>query len=310
MTSPLVSTDLDRAADSLRRGGVVAIPTETVYGLAADARNAAAVQRIFAIKGRPADHPLIVHLASAEQIVDWAASVPESAAVLVAAAWPGPLTVIVPRADGVLDEVTGGHDTVGLRAPAHPMTLELLERVGGGLAAPSANRFGSVSPTTADHVLHDLGALLDPSLDLILDGGACPIGVESTIVDCVATPPQILRAGGIAIEDVRRLLDGDLTDADGPSRASGMLASHYAPHCHVVLVDDAARASALRATTPGSDILDFGDDLVAYAHELYARLRDADDRHLDTLIAVLPPPAGLGHAIRDRLTKAAAPRPR
>ena len=310
MTSPLVSTDLDRAVDSLRRGGVVAIPTETVYGLAADARNRDAVRRIFAIKGRPVDHPLIVHLADAESVHDWARSVPASARVLIAAAWPGPLTVIVPRADGVLDEVTGGHDTIGLRVPAHPMTLDLLEQFSDGLAAPSANRFGSVSPTTAAHVLADLGDVLDPTLDLILDGGACPVGVESTIVDCVATPPQILRAGGIPIEDVARLLDGHLADAAGPSRASGMLASHYAPDCRVVLVDDATQAAALLMTTPHSDILDLGDDLVAYAHELYARLRDADERGLDTLIAVVPPAHGLGHAIRDRLTKAAAPRPR
>ena len=310
MTSPLVSTDLDRALDSLRRGGVVAIPTETVYGLAADARNATAVRRIFAIKGRPVDHPLIVHLAGVEQLGDWASAVPESAAALVTAAWPGPLTVIVPRADGVLDEVTGGHSTVGLRVPAHPMAMELLERFGGGLAAPSANRFGSVSPTTAAHVLGDLGAFLDPSLDLILDGGACPVGVESTIVDCVAIPPQILRAGGVPTEDIERLLDGHLAAADGPSRAAGMLASHYAPACRIELVDDAAQAAAAAATTPHSDILDFGDDLVAYAHDLYARLRDADERRLDTLIAVLPPARGLGHAIRDRLAKAAAPRPR
>jgi L-threonylcarbamoyladenylate synthase len=310
VTLPLVSTDIDRALDSLRRGGVVAVPTETVYGLAADANDPDAVRRIFAIKGRPVDHPLIVHLARVEQLDDWAAVVPESAAVLVDAAWPGPLTVILPRADGVLDVVTGGHDTVGLRVPAHPMTLELLERFEGGLAAPSANRFGSVSPTTAAHVLHDLGQFLDPTLDVILDGGACPVGVESTIVDCVSVPPQILRAGGISTEDVARLLSGELTDASGPSRASGMLASHYAPACRIELVDDAEQAAVLAASTSNCDVLDFGDDLVAYAHELYARLRDADERHLETLIAVLPPARGLGHAIRDRLTKAAAPRPR
>ena len=310
MPPTLVSTDLDRAIDSLHRGGVVAIPTETVYGLAADARNPTAVRRIFAIKGRPVDHPLIVHLARAEQIDEWAQVVPDAARVLTAAAWPGPLTVIVPRAADVLDEVTGGRDTVGLRVPAHPLTLELLERFGRGLAAPSANRFRSVSPTTAGHVVSDLGSFLDPSLDLILDGGACPVGVESTIVDCVATPPQVLRAGGIPIEDVERLLGGTLADATGPSRASGMLESHYAPTAHIELVDDAAHAAALLAATPHSEILDLSDDLVTYAHDLYARLRDADVREVGTLIAVMPPAQGLGHAIRDRLTKAAAPRPR
>ena len=185
----------------------------------------------------------------------------------------------------------------------------MLERVGVGLAAPSANRFGAVSPTTADHVLHDLGNFLDPARDLILDGGECPIGVESTIVDFVSDPPQILRAGGIPVEEIRRLLDGAVADATGPSRASGMLASHYAPTCAVRLVDSADDAFALRAGTPHSEILDLTDDLVVYAHELYARLRDADARGVGTIIAVLPPPIGLGHAIRDRLFKAAAPRP-
>jgi L-threonylcarbamoyladenylate synthase len=198
---------------------------------------------------------------------------------------------------------------VGLRVPAHHMALELLERVGVGLAAPSANRFGAVSPTTAEHVLRDLGDRLDPRRDVILDGGPCPIGVESTIVDCASVPPQILRAGGVPVEDVHRLLADEVTGASGPSRASGMLVSHYAPRCAVRLVDTADDAIALRAGTVGAEILDFNDDLVEYARELYARLRDADDRGVATLIAVLPPAEGLGHAIRDRLTKAAAPRP-
>ncbi len=306
----LVTTDVDRAVAVMRSGGLVAMPTETVYGLAADATNAAAVRRIFEVKGRPVDHPLIVHLASGHELDAWASEVPESARILTDAAWPGPLTVIVPRRRGVLDEVTGGLETVGVRVPAHELALELLERVGRGLAAPSANRFGAVSPTSAEHVFHDLGALLDPDRDVILDGGPCPIGVESTIVDCVSTPPQILRAGGIAVETVRRLLDGALGDASGPSRTSGMLASHYAPTCEVRLVEHPYDAIALRARTQHSEILDLTGDLVMYARELYARLRDADERGIATLIAVLPPADGLGHAIRDRLTKAAAPRPR
>jgi L-threonylcarbamoyladenylate synthase len=228
---------------------------------------------------------------------------------LADAAWPGPLTVIVPRAAGVLDEITGGRDTVGVRVPAHPMATALIERSGTAFAAPSANRFGSVSPTSARHVLDDLGEFLDPRRDLILDGGECPVGVESTIVDCAADPPQILRAGGIPVEDVRRILGDVVADASGPSRASGMLASHYAPRCVVRLVDDADDAVALRAGTPNSEILDLTDDLVAYAHDLYARLRDADARGVGSIIAVLPPRVGLGHAVRDRLTKAAAPRP-
>lgn len=302
----LVTTDVGRAVAAIESGGLVAIPTETVYGLAADASDADAVRRIFAVKGRPSDHPLIVHLASEEELWRWAAAVPASARVLGAAAWPGPLTVIVPRADHVLDAVTGGRDTVGLRIPAHAMTLELLHRVGVGLAAPSANRFGAVSPTTAEHVAADLGRFLDPSRDVILDGGPCPVGVESTIVDCVASPPQILRAGGIPSEDIVRLLSGQVTDARGPSRASGMLASHYAPSARVVLVDSAAEARRLAGSTPHSEVLDRTDDLIAYAHQLYSTLREADRRGVGTIIAVLPPAEGLGHAIRDRLTKAAA----
>ena len=199
------TTDVDRAVAAIERGGLVAIPTETVYGLAADATNPAAVRRIFEIKGRPAGHPLIVHLADAAQLDDWTRDVPTGARTLVALAWPGPLTVLLPRSDRVLDEVTGGRSSVGLRVPAHPLTVELIRRT-RPLAAPSANRFGSVSPTTAAHVVTDLGDRLDPDLDVILDGGACPIGVESTIVDFCVDPPQILRAGGVPPEQVEALL--------------------------------------------------------------------------------------------------------
>ena len=308
MNSSLITTDVERAAEALRAGGLVAVPTETVYGLAADATDAVALRRIFIAKGRPPDHPLIVHVDSAERLDDWAARVPASAQLLIAAAWPGPLTVILPRGPRVLDEVTGGRDTVGLRMPAHPMAAALLEQSGLAFAAPSANRFGSVSPTTAQHVLDELGDHLDPRIDVILDGGACPIGVESTIVDCTDDPPQVLRAGAVTVEDIDRLLGVATAPPSGPSRASGMLASHYAPRCEVRLVDDADDAFALRAGTPRSEVLDLTDDLVRYAHDLYARLRDADARGVGTVIAVLPPPVGLGHAIRDRLTKAAAPR--
>ena len=296
--------DVDRALQVLRRGGLVAIPTETVYGLAADASNATAVKRIFAAKGRPVAHPLIVHLGSAEQLVEWAETIPPAAALLADACWPGPLTLLVPRAAGVLDVVTGGRSTVGVRVPAHRLTLELLAKFGGGLAAPSANRFGRVSPTTADHVRADLG----DEVDFILDGGPCPIGVESTIVDCTVDPPQVLRPGGIPMEDIAALLSNTLGASAGPSRAPGMLASHYAPRCHVMLVASIQDAQRLAAGRPGIEILD-DHDLARYAHTLYGRLRDADDRDVDTVIAVMPPAVGLGHAIRDRLTKAAsAPR--
>lgn len=305
MTDPRVA----RAVDVLRAGGLVAIPTETVYGLAADASNPDAVRRIFAAKGRPADHPLIVHVASAAELPRWAATVPPAARRLAEHCWPGPLTLLVPRAAHVLDVVTGGRPTVGVRVPAHPLTLELLDAFGGGLAAPSANRFGHVSPTTAAHVVADLG----DRVDLVLDGGPCRIGVESTIVDCTVEPPQLLRAGGITPDEVEAVLQGDLAEAGGPSRAPGMLTSHYAPRCEVRLTD--ARADADRTVTEllaegrHAEVLDPGDDLVSAARELYARLRSAEDRGVEVLVAVLPPARGLGHALRDRLRKAAAPRP-
>ena len=298
----MTGSSIERALEILRNGGLVAIPTETVYGLAGDASNEAAVRRIFEAKGRPADHPLIVHVAAAEQLADWAATVPTAAAILADTCWPGPLTLLVPRAVHVLSVVTGGRDTVGIRVPAHPLTTELLTRFGGGLAAPSANRFGKVSPTTAAHVIADLGS----RVDYVLDGGACPVGVESTIVDCSVEPPQILRPGGISSEEISELLNGALAAADGPSRASGMLVSHYAPSARVVLADTVGEATAVAARTPGAWILDHSDDLITYARNLYADLRSADERGVQTIVAVMPAAHGLGHAIRDRLTKAAA----
>ena len=298
----MTGSSIERALEILRNGGLVAIPTETVYGLAGDASNEAAVRRIFEAKGRPADHPLIVHVAAAEQLAGWAATVPTAAAVLADTCWPGPLTLLVPRAVHVLSVVTGGRDTVGIRVPAHPLTTELLTRFGGGLAAPSANRFGKVSPTTAAHVIADLGS----RVDYVLDGGACPVGVESTIVDCSVEPSQILRPGGISSEEISELLNGALAAADGPSRASGMLVSHYAPSARVVLADTVGEATAVAARTPGAWILDHSDDLITYARNLYADLRSADERGVQTIVAVMPAAHGLGHAIRDRLTKAAA----
>jgi len=296
---------VDEAVEVLRAGGLVGMPTETVYGLAGDASNDAAVRRIFAVKGRPADHPLIVHLADVESITDWAASVPPAALVLVAACWPGPLTVLVPAADRVSRLVTGGRNTVGLRIPAHPVALELLERFGGGVAAPSANRFGHVSPTTAQHVLDDLGT----DVDVVLDGGPCPVGVESTIVDCTTPVPQILRPGGIPNEHIAALLGGELHQPSGPSRAPGMLASHYAPRARVILAESTAEAAALLAEHTDACVVDGTADLPMYAQQLYALLRDADAAGASTVIAVMPPAAGLGHAIRDRLHKAAASHP-
>ncbi len=302
MSAP-IGDDVDRAAAVLRAGGLVAMPTETVYGLAADADNPAAVARIFAAKGRPADHPLIVHVADGPGAHGWTAAMPPSAARLAELCWPGPLTVVVPRAARVIDAVTGGRATVGLRVPAHPLAAALLTRFGGGLAAPSANRFGAVSPTTAEHVAGDLGL----AVDYILAGGACPVGVESTIVDCTVTPAQILRSGAITDEQVRLILDGAVAPASGASRAPGMLASHYAPRAGVVLATSPDEARHL-ALAHGPDAMVVGDlgNLARYARLLYTWLRAADDRGASTIVALLPPAEGLGHALRDRLVKAAA----
>lgn len=305
---PEIGTSVDRALEVIGNGGLVALPTETVYGLAADADDERAVRSVFAAKGRPADHPLIVHVAEAGLLGEWASEIPDSAAVLAETCWPGPLTLLVPRAARVLDVVTGGRPTVGVRVPAHPLATALLTRFrasggSGGLAAPSANRFGRVSPTTAAHVAADLG----DAVDYVLDGGPCPVGVESTIVDCTVEPAQVLRPGGISAEQVAALLgtDGVAPEASGPSRAPGMLASHYAPDAQVVLVSSGDEARRLADATPGSVIVDHGADLASYARSLYADLRAADLSGATTIIAVLPPAEGLGHAVRDRLVKAA-----
>jgi L-threonylcarbamoyladenylate synthase len=300
----VIDTRIDRALAVLRRGGLVAIPTETVYGLAADATNEIALRRLYAVKGRPADHPLIVHLADAGWLGRWASRVPRAAALLADACWPGPLTLIVPRAADVSDVVTGGRDTVAVRVPAHPLTLELIDRFGRGLAAPSANRFGMVSPTTAEHVRADLAG----DVDLVLDGGPSPVGVESTIVDCTVDPPQVLRPGAITADQIESLLGDPLADVSGPSRAPGMLASHYAPRAKVLLAQDAAEAERIAAANPDSIVIGAAVASVDYARQLYRWLREADDAGRRTVVAVLPQAEGVGHAVRDRLFKAAGAR--
>lgn len=303
-----ITTDPARAAEVLADGGLVAIPTETVYGLASDAENETAVRRVFAAKGRPSHHPLIIHLATAGAVHQgWVSRFPDSARRLAEFAWPGPLTLLVPAGPRVGPWVTGGRSSVGLRVPAHPLTTELLTLLGRGLAAPSANRFGHVSPTTVQHVLHDLG----DRIDLILDGGPCPVGVESTIVDCTVDPVQVLRPGAITPEQIAALL-GEIAGAAGPSRASGMLGSHYAPRCAVLLFEDAQESLAALNEMKGRGshvaFFDASVDVVAAARDLYAVLRGADDAGADAAVVVLPSASGLGHAVRDRLMKAAAPR--
>jgi L-threonylcarbamoyladenylate synthase len=299
--------EIDEAVERLRAGGLVAFPTETVYGLGADASRTDAVERLFVVKGRPRSHPVIVHLADAGAADAWAATVPAPARRLAAAHWPGPLTLLVERSARVPDAVTGGRSTVGLRVPSHPLALRLLRAFDGGLAAPSANRFGKVSPTTAAHVRADLGA----DVDLVLDGGPCTVGVESTIVDCTTDPVRLLRHGAITIEELAAsaaVVDG----TSGPSVAPGMLESHYAPAAAVELVPDAAaaaeRAATLRAAGRAVDVLNPGPDAAAYARHLYEWLREADARRLDVLVVVPPPDSGIGAAVNERLRKAAAER--
>lgn len=318
-------SDVRRAVEVLRAGGLVAVPTETVYGLGADASNEVAVRRIFAAKGRPSTHPLIVHVADAQAARAWVRDFPQTALRLARAFWPGPLTLVLPRSALASDAVTGGQDTVALRVPAHPLALELLAAFGGGIAAPSANRFGGVSPTTADHVRAELG----DEVDLVLDGGPCAVGVESTIVDLSAPSPRLLRPGGVPREELERALGQPVPLASQPAgvRAPGMLASHYAPRAGLVLVPEpelaaeAARrlASGVRvavlapASTPlpaGALRVEVPPDAAGFARVLYASLRDADARGADLILAAPPPESGLGLAVRDRLSRAAAPRPR
>jgi L-threonylcarbamoyladenylate synthase len=315
--------NIDRAAALLRSGGLVSFPTETVYGLGADARNVDAVRRLFAAKQRPIEHPLIVHLPETQALARWARAVPADARALAEAFWPGPLTLILPRAAGVPDAVTGGEDSVGLRVPAHPIARALLARfaaVGGdGLAAPSANRFGRVSATTAQHVADDFG----DEVALILDGGACPHGIESTIVAFTSEEPEVLRPGAISIEELARVLGRKPRIAGaGAPRAPGTHATHYAPRTPSKLLPREELLAALgRVGSSTGHIAVLAHSVVqpplfegtwfdapehgaAYAHELYANLRALDARAADEIWIEAPPDGPEWSAVRDRLRRA------
>ena len=313
-----------RAAEHLRAGDLVAFATETVYGLGADARNADAVHRIFAAKGRPSDHPVIVHVATIEQARRWTREFPDGARQLAAAFWPGPLTLILPRAAHVGDAITGGQDSVGLRMPSHPVANALLAAFaalgGDGIAAPSANRFGHVSPTTAAHVEEDLG----DAVAMIVDGGACDVGIESTIVAFTEGKPVLLRPGGIGIDALVRVLGSAprSPDANAP-RASGTLASHYAPHAPARLVRSVAllreitqratigeRVAVLARTVArpagfGGAWTSAPTDVAGYAHDLYASLRALDQPGVTTILVESLPDDDAWLAVRDRLMRAA-----
>lgn len=300
-TAGEIGSDIQHAATLLRAGGVIGMPTETVYGLAALASDEEAVQRIFDIKGRPHDHPLIVHLSPTEDVSQWG-HFNSDATALAQAFWPGPLTLLVPRTSRVPDWVTGGRDTVAIRVPNHPVTESLLELMTDGVVAPSANLFGKVSPTEANHVSNDLGKLVD----YILDGGPSQHGVESTIVECINTP-TILRPGSISRDDIEAVLHISMQTDTGESRAPGMLTSHYAPNARVVLVETAdelqQQISELSAAGTSCISLHFSS-VQEYAFRLYSSLRQADQTGVSVVVALLPPAQGLGVAIRDRLRKA------
>ena len=313
------------AARRIRAGELVGFPTETVYGLGADASSDEAVAGIFAAKGRPADHPLIVHVAEAAQVSHYAGSVPPFAERLMKAFWPGPLTVILPRKDGVAAAAAGGQNSIGLRCPSHPVALAFLKACNTGVAGPSANRFGRVSPTTAQHVQQEFGDDL-----LVLDGGPCEVGIESSIVDCTRSRPVLLRPGVLTLAQLEAacgepVLDKEDVQAAGDTpRASGTLQAHYAPHAKVRLMDAAALQIALDLL--GADAANIAvyaravlrvksarvlyrrmpDDALATAQQLFAVLRDFDAQGARLIWIESPPASSEWDGVRDRLGRAAA----
>jgi L-threonylcarbamoyladenylate synthase len=310
---------IPEAARRLHAGDLVAFPTETVYGLGADATNPEAVAKVFALKGRPADHPLIVHFADPLAMPQWARDVSPGAMTLAARFWPGPLTIIVRKSARVPGAVTGGQDTVGLRCPSHPVALDLLRefaRVGSGaVAAPSANRFGHVSPTTAQHVREEFGGDL-----MVLDGGACEVGLESTIVDLSRGAPMLLRPGAITRRDIEAVLGIAPAERDAAApRASGTLDAHYAPRTALALASSgeiAAQAGdatvavlALRARPDDAKAgawITAPADPMRYGHDLYANLRTLDRSGARRILVEAPPPLAAWEAVNDRLKRAAA----
>lgn len=322
MIVPSTPENIDLAARHLREGRLVAFPTETVYGLGADARNVEAVRRIFAAKGRPVQHPVIVHIEGISTLPRWAREIPPSARALGADFWPGPLTLILPRAVGVLDIVTGGQDSVGVRVPGHPVARALLAKFaecgGDGIAAPSANRFGRISATRAEHVVAEFA----DQVSLILDDGSTRHGIESTVVDLTTADPVILRPGAITAEEIERSLGRKLRAAGSTSpRASGTLDSHYSPSTVTRLLFRSELLGALAGVKPGLHIavlahsttkpasfagpwIDAPADSAAFAHDLYANLRSLDARDADEIWVEAPPEGSEWIAINDRLRRA------
>ena len=307
--------DIKKAAQSLKEGHLVAFPTETVYGLGADATNEKAVSRIYSVKARPTDHPLIVHISSINQLGKWAIDIPEYAIKLAEEFWPGPMTLILKRSEIAKDFITGGQENVGVRVPSHPVALSLLlefEKLGGlGVAAPSANRFGAVSPTTANAVISEVGKFLSEK-DLVFDGGQCSVGVESTIIDCTRSKPIVLRPGAITLEMINTLFASEIiSDKNQESvRVSGLLSSHYSPKANVELggitnLNDGFIAMADFLTPKGAIRLASPVNIEEYAQNLYESLRLGDSLNLNRIVIHPPEGPGLAAAVRDRLEKAA-----
>ncbi len=307
-----MTPEIRRAAELLRAGGLVAFPTETVYGLGADASNPKAVARLYAVKRRPTEHPVIVHFASAEKAFSWAREVPATARKLAERHWPGPLTLILKRSELAKDFVTGGQDTVGLRVPSHAVARDLLSAFGGGIAAPSANRFGLVSPTTAAHVREDLGA----EVDLVLEGGPSDVGIESTIVDLSAGAAALLRPGGISRQDLEKILVVAEKIEKSP-RHPGDREHHYAPRTPARLVPTHALDKEISRLKKNVAVLAFSrpDERVdhwlrmprepaAYAQRLYAALRELDGAGCETILVEAPPDDAGWEAVKDRLLRA------
>jgi len=307
-------SDIARAAKILRGGGLVAFPTETVYGLGADASNPEAIRKLYAVKRRPADHPVIVHFADAEKAFAWAREVPPAARKLAARYWPGPLTLILKRSAAAKDFVTGGQDTVGLRVPSHPVAQELLTTFGGAIAAPSANRFGLVSATTAAHVRDDLGS----DVDLVLEGGPSEVGIESTILDLSGPSPLLLRPGHISRDQLRQALGVEILEKTAVSpRHPGGMERHYAPRTPASLVPTYSldkeisvlrgKAAVLAFSRPDEHAdywLRMPREPKAYAQRLYAALRELDTAGCERILIEAPPESPEWSAVRDRLERA------
>ena len=316
----MITNDIAQAVTALASGKLCAIPTETVYGLAANALDESAVTRVFAAKERPADHPLIVHVASASDVSEWITELPQWAIDLTNAVWPGPLTIVGPRTALASNSVTGNQDTVAVRVPSHPLAQVLLQQLKTqgvkGVVAPSANRFGHVSPTSAAHVSADLGEYLDAHGDLILDGGDCQVGVESTIVLATGSQPVILRPGAVTAADIKRITGVEVSEeTTNAPRVSGALDSHYSPTAQVILITAVSQskfesnagflALAQTPTPTGLVRLASPETIEDFAHELYGSLRAGDDLKLKTIYVVPPSGDGLAQAINDRLQRAA-----